>query len=200
MRKEIGFRIRDMWYNLGKCLTLNGPQHSSIVISTQVDSYVNSNGPEMYWVPGGPHKIKFIPSMVGPILEVTLTPEVELRKATIPIFFDMMQCEFNFSGNGNFHMFENELITKLDQEVEGGRGDEQYKVLLEKLLLEHCRKHKYLSSSGEVFALLVSSLLENLLDYRTIVMHDESKENRMSCTVNVLVGTRLGAGGTLGRL
>lgn len=42
--------------------------------------------------------------MVGPILEVTLTPEVELRKATIPIFFDMMQCEFNFSGNGDFHM------------------------------------------------------------------------------------------------
>uniref|UniRef100_A0A2K5RQ94 Dedicator of cytokinesis 5 n=1 Tax=Cebus imitator TaxID=2715852 RepID=A0A2K5RQ94_CEBIM len=150
MRKEIGFRIRDIWYNLG------------------------------------PHKIKFIPSMVGPILEVTLTPEVELRKATIPIFFDMMQCEFNFSGNGNFHMFENELITKLDQEVEGGRGDEQYKVLLEKLLLEHCRKHKYLSGSGEVFAHLVSSLLENLLDYRTIVMQDESKENRMSCTVNVL--------------
>lgn len=29
--------------------------------------------------------------------------------------------------------FENELITKLDQEVEGGRGDEQYKILLEKL-------------------------------------------------------------------
>lgn len=52
----------------------------------------------------GPHKIKFIPAMVGPILEVTLVPEPELRKATIPIFFDMMQCEFNFSGNGNFHM------------------------------------------------------------------------------------------------
>lgn len=42
--------------------------------------------------------------MVGPILEVTLVPEPELRKATIPIFFDMMQCEFNFSGNRNFHM------------------------------------------------------------------------------------------------
>lgn len=58
-------------------------------------------------------------------------------------------------------------------------------------LLEHCRKHKYLSASGEKFAWLVSSLLENLLDYRTI-MHDESKENRMSCTVNVLVWGRLG--------
>lgn len=45
----------------------------------------------------GPHKIKFIPEMVGPILEMTLVPEIELRKATIPIFFDMMQCEFHFT-------------------------------------------------------------------------------------------------------
>ncbi|XP_051896734.1 dedicator of cytokinesis protein 5 isoform X1 [Pristis pectinata] len=147
MRKDIGFKIRDMWYNLG------------------------------------PHKIKFIPGMVGPILEMTLVPEPELRRVTIPIFFDMMQCEY--SVNRCFHTFENELITKLDQEVEGGRGDELYKILLEKILLEHCRKHKYLAASGEAFVLLVTSLLENLLDYRTI-MHDESKENQMSCTVNVL--------------
>ncbi|KAJ8401055.1 hypothetical protein AAFF_G00390120 [Aldrovandia affinis] len=149
MRKTIGFRIRDMWYNLG------------------------------------PHKMKFIPSMVGPILEATLVPEPDLRKAIIPIFFDMMQCEHNFSPNHTFQMFESELITKLDQEVEGGRGDEQYKILLEKTLLEHCRRHRYLSQSGESLALLLSSLLENLLAYRTIT-HDESPEHRMSCTVNVL--------------
>lgn len=29
--------------------------------------------------------------------------------------------------------FENEIITKLDHEVEGGRGDEQYKVLFDKM-------------------------------------------------------------------
>uniref|UniRef100_A0A8L0DNM7 Dedicator of cytokinesis 1 n=1 Tax=Oncorhynchus mykiss TaxID=8022 RepID=A0A8L0DNM7_ONCMY len=147
MRRQIGFEIRDMWYNLG------------------------------------PHKIKFIPEMVGPILEMTLVPEIELRKATIPIFFDMMQCEFHFTCS--FQRFENEIITKLDHEVEGGRGDEQYKVLFHKILLEHCRKHKYLSKSGESFVNLVVRLLERLLDYRTI-MHDENKENRMSCTVNVL--------------
>uniref|UniRef100_A0A672LEK1 Dedicator of cytokinesis 1 n=1 Tax=Sinocyclocheilus grahami TaxID=75366 RepID=A0A672LEK1_SINGR len=147
MRRQIGFEIRDMWYNLG------------------------------------PHKIKFIPEMVGPILEMTLVPEIELRKATIPIFFDMMQCEFHF--RRCFQTFENEIITKLDHEVEGGRGDEQYKVLFQKILLEHCRKHKYLATSGETFVTLVVRLLERLLDYRTI-MHDESKENRMSCTVNVL--------------
>uniref|UniRef100_A0A8C8JUN2 Dedicator of cytokinesis 5 n=1 Tax=Oncorhynchus tshawytscha TaxID=74940 RepID=A0A8C8JUN2_ONCTS len=145
----IGFKIRDMWYNLG------------------------------------PHKMKFIPAMVGPILKATLVPEPELRKATIPIFFDMMQCEHNFTPSRTFNMFENELITKLDQEVEGGRGDEQYKILLEKTLLEHCRRHRYLSQSGEELALLLSSLLEKLLAYRTIT-HDESPELRMSCTVNVL--------------
>ncbi|KAM9324829.1 dedicator of cytokinesis protein 1 [Gastrophryne carolinensis] len=147
MRRQIGFEIRDMWYNLGQ------------------------------------HKIKFIPEMVGPILEMTLIPETELRKATIPIFFDMMQCEFH--STRSFQMFENEIITKLDHEVEGGRGDEQYKVLFEKILLEHCRKHKYLAKTGETFVTLVVRLMERLLDYRTI-MHDESKENRMSCTVNVL--------------
>uniref|UniRef100_A0AAQ4S3L5 Dedicator of cytokinesis 1 n=1 Tax=Gasterosteus aculeatus aculeatus TaxID=481459 RepID=A0AAQ4S3L5_GASAC len=147
MRRQIGFEIRDMWYNLG------------------------------------PHKIKFIPEMVGPILEMTLVPEIELRKATIPIFFDMMQCEFHFTCS--FQRFENEIITKLDHEVEGGRGDEQYKVLFQKILLEHCRKHKYLAKTGENFVTLVVRLLERLLDYRTI-MHDENKENRMSCTVNVL--------------
>uniref|UniRef100_A0A4W4HHR8 Dedicator of cytokinesis 1 n=1 Tax=Electrophorus electricus TaxID=8005 RepID=A0A4W4HHR8_ELEEL len=147
MRRQIGFEIRDMWYNLG------------------------------------PHKIKFIPEMVGPILEMTLVPETELRKATIPIFFDMMQCEFHFTRS--FQRFENEIITKLDHEVEGGRGDEQYKTLFQKILLEHCRKHKYLAKSGETFVSLVVRLLERLLDYRTI-MHDENKENRMSCTVNVL--------------
>lgn len=53
-------------------------------------------------------------------------------------------------------------------------------------LLEHCRRHRYLSQSGEELALLLSSQLENLLAYRTIT-HDESPEHRMSCTVNVLV-------------
>uniref|UniRef100_A0A8K9Y3M5 Dedicator of cytokinesis 1 n=1 Tax=Oncorhynchus mykiss TaxID=8022 RepID=A0A8K9Y3M5_ONCMY len=134
MRRQIGFEIRDMWYNLG------------------------------------PHKIKFIPEMVGPILEMTLVPEIELRKATIPIFFDMMQCEFHFTCS--FQRFENEIITKLDHEVEG-------------VMLSVCLKHKYLSKSGESFVNLVVRLLERLLDYRTI-MHDENKENRMSCTVNVL--------------
>lgn len=38
--------------------------------------------------------MNFVPGLVGSILEMTLIPETELRRHTIPIFFDMMQCEF----------------------------------------------------------------------------------------------------------
>ncbi|KAG1690288.1 Dedicator of cytokinesis protein 1 [Nymphon striatum] len=118
MRRETGFEIRSMWFNLGR------------------------------------HKINFVPGMVGSFLEMTLIPEVELRKATIPIFFDMMQIEFYADRHslnsshlstisiqsesdhhhvrdikGNFSDFENAMITQLDVLFEGGRGDEQYKDL-----------------------------------------------------------------------
>jgi dedicator of cytokinesis protein 1 len=39
-------------------------------------------------------KIKFIPKIVKDFLEMTLVPDPELRRETIPIFYDMMQCEF----------------------------------------------------------------------------------------------------------
>ena len=58
----------------------------------------------------GKNKIKFIPEMVGPFIEVTLIPETELRKATIPIFFDMMQCELQIKGNFNMVSEQSQLI------------------------------------------------------------------------------------------
>uniref|UniRef100_UPI00398F6CFE dedicator of cytokinesis protein 2-like isoform X2 n=1 Tax=Pristiophorus japonicus TaxID=55135 RepID=UPI00398F6CFE len=135
------------------------------------------------WYNLGQHKIRFIPGMVGPILEMTLVPEVELRKSTVPIFFDMMQCEFQYKGD--FRTFEDEIIKKLDHEVEGGRGDEQYKLLFERILLNHCRKYPYLAKQGETFVALVTGLLERLLDYRN-VMNDENQAYSMCCTVNLL--------------
>lgn len=42
----------------------------------------------------GINKIRLIQSMVKPFLEMTLVPETELRRITIPIFYDMIECEF----------------------------------------------------------------------------------------------------------
>ncbi|CAN7990561.1 unnamed protein product [Ixodes hexagonus] len=193
MRRETGFEIRKMWFNLGQ------------------------------------NKIHFVPGMIGPFLEMTMIPEAELRKATIPIFFDMMQCEFysprksmsfhqndfyvhNLEIKGNFqearpmftssfarfknlccclflseltlvmcpveqfhvswgfkksstifhsyvskfnieplkcfHAFENEMITKLDVLVEGGRGDQQYQDFLQQISDKPCLLVRASNGSG----------------------------------------------------
>ena len=40
---------------------------------------------------------------------------------------------------------------------------------------------------GIRFVGLVTKLMERLLDYRTVILGDDNIDNRMSCTVNVLV-------------
>lgn len=65
--------------------------------------------------------------MVGPFLEVTLVPETELRKATLHIFFDMMECEQRV--RGNFKQVECELIDKLDILISENKGDDEYRRL-----------------------------------------------------------------------
>ncbi|XP_078484653.1 dedicator of cytokinesis protein 1 isoform X1 [Ciona intestinalis] len=135
------------------------------------------------WFNLGPHKIKFIPGMVGPMLEMTLIPEPDLRRATIPIFFDMMQCELH--STGNFKSFETEMITKLDVLVEGGNGDQEYRDIFHEIMSEWCGKHQYLRTSGIDFVNLIKTLLGRLLDYRDII-REENRDNRMSCTVNLL--------------
>ncbi|XP_024936302.1 dedicator of cytokinesis protein 1 isoform X7 [Cephus cinctus] len=164
MRRETAFEIRSMWFNLGQ------------------------------------HKILFVPALVGAILEMTLIPESELRKATIPIFFDMMQCEFYSSriveGYGdtkrdpahikaNFMEYENEMIAQLDILVEGGRGDEHFRVLWVQVMGALCENHSTMRDQGLRFVDTVAKLMERLLQYRDII-HAESQEHRMLCTVNLL--------------
>lgn len=45
------------------------------------------------WTHLNENKLHFIPSMVGPFLEITLVPEPSLRRATMTVFYDMIQCE-----------------------------------------------------------------------------------------------------------
>ncbi|EFN73187.1 Dedicator of cytokinesis protein 1 [Camponotus floridanus] len=164
MRRETAFEIRSMWFNLGQ------------------------------------HKILFVPALVGAILEMALIPETELRKATIPIFFDMMQCEYYSSriveGYGdtkrdpahikaNFIEYENEMIAKLDILVEGGRGDEQFRALWTYVMGSLCEKHSTMREQGLRFVDTIAKLMERLLQYRDII-HAESQEHRMLCTVNLL--------------
>lgn len=79
------------------------------------------------WSQLGNHKLHFIPSMVGPFLEITLVPEPALRKATLSVFYDMMQCEQ--AARGSFRLVESELIDKLDLLISENKGDDEYREL-----------------------------------------------------------------------
>ncbi|KAL7025418.1 hypothetical protein ACKWTF_013468 [Chironomus riparius] len=153
------------------------------------------------WYNLGQQKQLFIPQMVGPLLEMSMVSETELRRETIPIFFDMMQCEY-FSSRliqegygdtkrnqshirGNFREFEKEMIEKLDIYVEGGRGDYEYKDLFYNIMTDLCQKHVALQHDGVTFVRMATNLMERLLEYRFLI-NDESKENRMACTVSLL--------------
>ncbi|KDR16623.1 Dedicator of cytokinesis protein 3, partial [Zootermopsis nevadensis] len=144
------------------------------------------------WSNLGEHKINFIPSMVGPFLEVTLVPESELRKATLHIFFDMMECEQKY--HGNFKQVESELIDKLDILISENKGDDEYRQLfntmehLSAVLLDRVQSEDPAwKESGAAFISSVTRLLERLLDYRSVIQGDENRDKRMSCTVNLLL-------------
>ncbi|GFS76082.1 dedicator of cytokinesis protein 3 [Nephila pilipes] len=143
------------------------------------------------WDKLGDHKIFFIPVMVGPFLEVTLVPEVDLRKATLPIFFDMMDSEQKV--RGNFKQVESELIDKLDILVSDNKCDDEYRQLfntmehLSSVLLEKVRtSDPAWKENGIVFINSITRLLERLLDYRNVMEGEENRDKRMSCTVNLL--------------
>lgn len=52
-------------------------------------------------------------------------------------------------------------------------------------MLEYCAAHKTLNVEGTSFVLMVTKLMDKLLEYRFIIQ-DESKENRMACTFSLL--------------
>ncbi|XP_055698123.1 dedicator of cytokinesis protein 3 isoform X2 [Phlebotomus papatasi] len=137
------------------------------------------------WSQLGDHKLHFIPSMVGPFLEVTLVPEPALRRATLTVFYDMMQCEQ--ASRGSFRLVESELIDKLDLLISENKGDDEYRELFSTILLEKVQMEAPTwQEAGAAFITSVTRLLERLLDYRSVMQGDENRDKRMSCTVNLL--------------
>lgn len=137
------------------------------------------------WNKLGDHKVHFLPAMVGPFLEVTLVPETELRKATLPIFFDMMDTEQR--AHSNFKQVESELIDKLDILVSENKGDDEYRQLFNTILLDRVKSNDPVwKENGIAFINSITRLLERLLDYRNVLEGVENRDKRMSCTVNLL--------------
>ena len=58
--------------------------------------------------------MSLILGMVGPFLEMTLIPEEEMRRSTIPLFYDLMDCEFQIKGTFKQVRRDFEIYLNLD--------------------------------------------------------------------------------------
>ena len=88
----------------------------------------------------------------------------------------------------NFHEFQSALITKLDLFIgEGGFGDDYFLYKFQTILMQLCENHTSIRDPGIRYINLTSRLIELLLEYRnTQTSKDSTKENQMSCIVNLL--------------
>ncbi|CAL8073981.1 unnamed protein product [Orchesella dallaii] len=158
-------------------------------------------------------KRNFIPSLIGPFLEVTMIPEQRLRSQTLSVFFyDMMKAEYRL--NGNFKETESELIDKLDSLINSQDGKgwsfgcEDYRAQFREIHLTRLSTENNKSATSSCAAAAgelkvdnvwssmcakavesFSHLLQLLLDYRHIAnlgSLDENRDKLMQCTVNLL--------------
>ncbi|XP_077488994.1 dedicator of cytokinesis spg isoform X2 [Amblyomma americanum] len=137
------------------------------------------------WEEGGGTEL--VPSLVGPLVRMTLVREAELRRAMLPLFYDLMDKDLPKVEAG--------LMDQLDELVTVGSGDAQYQQLFTSILLEKVRsRNPVWRESGIRFIHAVGRQLDRLLDYRSVLEGAENRDKRMSCTVNLLCFYREEAG------
>ncbi|VDM29880.1 unnamed protein product [Toxocara canis] len=74
--------------------------------------------------------------MVGSFLQVALIDDDVVREMVIPIFFDMLECEFYSSPHRDICRFANEMIVQLDCLVDEDRGGQQFKAQLHRIMMD----------------------------------------------------------------
>ncbi|VDN58740.1 unnamed protein product [Dracunculus medinensis] len=128
----------------------------------------------------------FIPFMVGSFLQVALIDDDVVRETVIPIFFDMLQCEFLSHPFRDFSRFANEMIIQLDCLVDEDRGDLSFKEQLKRIMLQMCSTDPELKTEGCRFVHTIDTLLKHLFEYREVRTNAYCIENGMDRTVQLL--------------
>lgn len=134
------------------------------------------------WYYLGNHKKEFIPTLIGPLLEVSLIPVLDIRQCTVIIFFDQFSSCFDQST-----IIRNEVITQLDSLITRGKGDSAFQSLFEKTFLNSCENHpQRFNENCHKFVNEVSEQIEKLLTYRNVVTNEDNSESLMSCIIDLL--------------
>ncbi len=119
-------------------------------------------------------KNRFIPFIIGPLLEVALLPVLPIRQISVTIFFDMLlvASKTEASNNGvSGSALRNEVISQLDSlVVAGGRGDLAFRSLFQSTILESAEYHPVpFKESCRRFVGEVGAQIEKLIVYREVL-------------------------------
>uniref|UniRef100_A0A8R1DP92 Uncharacterized protein n=1 Tax=Caenorhabditis japonica TaxID=281687 RepID=A0A8R1DP92_CAEJA len=130
-------------------------------------------------------KLIYIPSMIGSFLKVSLVDDDETREATIPIFFDMMQTEYNTSSSRSFNEFASELVSQLDTLVDQHSATKGFKEHFRHLSITLCQSDKDLmENGGKELIERIDRLLTALIEY-----HEVSSKSTVECADSLMSRT-----------
>lgn len=131
-------------------------------------------------------KLLYIPNLVGSFLKVSLIDDEETRAAVIPIFFDMMQTEYNTSSSRSFNEFASELVSQLDLLVGEHTATMAFKEQFKELSTTRCQSDKDLMAhGGNEFIERIYRLLTHLIEFYN-VKEEDAIDIRMSRTFQLL--------------
>ena len=141
------------------------------------------------WLNLGRNKKHFVSdediSLVSAVVRMSLVPVHDIRMATIPIFFDMINFEIanpesqRASKGWTFENFERSLVTALEKYFTEGLGDQNYIELFVQVISSWCLQHGSLMVTGLDFVRRMNILMNLLLELREVSKNNRDEEDQM---------------------
>ncbi|CAG0888016.1 unnamed protein product, partial [Darwinula stevensoni] len=137
-------------------------------------------------------RMKLLPMVIGPFLEMSLIPKETLREQSIPLFFDIIQCVFSSPRSDDENalkstceLVENELVNQVDHLFGMGRGDDAFKDQFHSILTDLSFQHEDLRDSATKMIEVVVEQMNALLQYWAVT-REESHEMIVIATVSLM--------------
>ncbi|CAG8553818.1 6358_t:CDS:2 [Funneliformis caledonium] len=136
----------------------------------------------------GGYQVRFINTLLGPILELCLSHHDELRSAAITVLFSMILTQYTM--DEDFKQMESDIIDTLDKLfMSENKGDEisrAYFIAQLRNLFENNSVEKALRETVIKFLDSLSEFLELLLGVRDLPEGEEFQDDRIMCTLKLM--------------
>ncbi|CAG8456993.1 uncharacterized protein OCT59_018840 [Rhizophagus irregularis] len=136
----------------------------------------------------GGYQVRFINTLLGPILELCLSHHDELRSAAINVLFGMIVTQYTM--DEDFKQMESDIIDTLDKLfMSENKGDEisrAYFIVQLRRLFENAAVEEALRETVMKFLDSLSEFLELLLGVRELPEGQEFQDDRIMCTLKLM--------------